>query len=58
MTDPFIGSCKAALNNLISSDRIQESEDPYKDFFQGILNFHSHYCLDEHSSSWCHHEKV
>ena len=58
MSDPFLGSCKAALNNLISGDIIKESKDPYTAFSQGILNFHHHYCLDEHSSSWCIHEKV
>ena len=58
MTDAFIGSCKAALNNLISSEKIQSSDDPYSDFSDAIKNFHVHYCLDDHSSSWCHHEKV
>ena len=58
MTDPFLGSCKAALNNLISSDKIQASDDPYRDFSEGIMNFHRHYCLDDHSSPWCQHENV
>lgn len=58
MSEAFIGSCKTALTNLISSDRIQSSDDPFKSFAEGLLNFHRHYCLDDHTSSWCHHEKV
>ena len=41
-----MGSCKAALSNLISSDKIQEGEDAFKSFSEAILNFHPHYCLD------------
>ena len=58
MAEPFLGSCKAALNNLISSEQLQASDNPFRDFSAGILNFHQHYCLDIHSSPWCHHEKV
>ena len=47
-----------ALSNLISSEKIQGSDDPLKSFSEAILNFHSHYCLDDHSSPWCCHEKV
>ena len=53
-----MGSCKAALSNLILSDKIQEGEDAFKSFSESILNFHPHYCLDVHSSPWCHHDKV
>ena len=58
MTESFLSSCKAALNNLISSDKIQASQDPYTDFSEGIRNLHSHYCLDDHSSPWCQHDMV
>jgi hypothetical protein len=58
MQEGFLGHCKAALSNLISSDAVKESEDPLKAFAEAIVNFHSHYCLDVHSSPWCHHEKV
>ena len=58
MSEAFLGSCKAALNNLISSDAIQKSDNPFQAFSEGILNFHAHYCEDDHSSTWCHHEKV
>ncbi len=58
MPEQFIGSCTAALSNLISSDVIQSAQDPYKAFCEGIMNFHQHYCLNDHSSPWCHHEKV
>ena len=56
--EAFICSCKAALSNMIAADRLYESEDPYTEFSAGIVNFHAHYCLDEHSSYWCYHEKV
>ena len=58
MSEDFIKSCKKALRNLISSERVEESEDPYSLFSEGVLNFFSHYCLDEHASTWCHHKKV
>ncbi len=50
--------CKTALSNLISSDRVQEAENPYKDFSEGLLNMVQHYCHNNHDSSWCHHPKV
>ena len=52
MTEGLLGHCKSALSNLISSEEVQESDDPLKSFSEAILNFHSHY------SPWCHHEKV
>ena len=58
MSDATINSCKAALNNLIASDHVCDSEDPYQAFSDGILNFYSHYCLDSHGSAWCYHDKV
>ena len=58
MGEGFINSCKTALNNLMSSEKIKSSADPYDDFFIAIKNFHAHYCLDDHTSTWCHHEKV
>ncbi len=53
-----MGSCRSALSNLISSDTIQNSEDPLKSFSEALVNFHSHYCMDVHTLSWCHHKKV
>ena len=58
MTDAFIGSSKAALKNLIAAEMVTDSEDPYTSFSEGLLNFHEHYCVDDHSSDWCWHEKV
>lgn len=58
MPEGFLGHCKAALSNLISSDKLQQSDDSLEAFSEAILNFHSHYCLDVHSSPWCHHEMV
>ena len=58
MNEAFIGSCKAALSNLIAVDKLYESEDPCQEFSAGILNFHAHYCQDDHNSSWCYHDKV
>ena len=39
-------------------EELYESEDPYQEFSAGILNFHAHYCQDDHSSSWYYHDKV
>ena len=50
--------CKAALSNLIASERVESADDPLTAFSDGILNFIGHYCLDDHRSSWCCHEKV
>lgn len=58
MPEEFIGSCTTALKNLISADDIKTSATPYSDFSEGIKNFHKHYCLDDHTSRWCHHPKV
>ena len=58
MSEAFISSCKVALHNLIASDKVCESADPYASFSDGIMNFHAHYCRDDHTSFWCHHDKV
>ena len=58
MSDAFVNSCKAALSNLISSDKIAASEDPYSAFSSALLNFYKHYCDDDHTSEWCQHDKV
>jgi len=58
MSEAFINSCKNALSNLISSETILQSEDPYSAFSSALLNFYQHYCLDKHDSKWCDHEKV
>ena len=58
MSEAFLGSCKTALNNLIASEAITEHENPYTAFSEAQLNFLNHYCLNDHSSEWCHHEKV
>lgn len=58
MNEAFINSCKAALKTLICADSVFAKEDPYAAFSEGILNFHSHYVLNDHSSPWCYHDKV
>ena len=58
MTEQFLTSCKSALSNLIGSDKVYSSENPFAAFSDGILNFHSHYCLNDHTSPWCFHDKV
>ena len=52
MSEGFLGSCKAALNNLIASEPVAEHTNPYSAFSDGLRNFFSHYCLDDHSSEW------
>ncbi len=58
MTDRLLNSCKAELSNLIASDEVASSDDPLKGFSEAIQNFINHYCLQDHSSKWCHHPKV
>ena len=58
MSEQFISSCKSALNNLIACDKVYENEDTFSAFSEGIVNFHAHYCENDHSSPWCFHEKV
>ena len=55
MPEVFLNSCKTALN---ASDTVADGEDPYTAFSEAILNFFQHYCCDDHSSSWCTHDKV
>ena len=50
--------CKAALRNLIASECVLKSDNPYEAFSESVLNFVSHYCHDDHASSWCHHVRV
>ena len=58
MGDPFLTSCKNRLANLISMDAIKESENQFAAFSEAVQNMYSHYCLDDHQSKWCTHEKV
>ena len=58
MSEAFVSSCKVALSNLIASDTVYDSDDPYAAFSEGIINFLHHYCHDDHSSPWCHHAEV
>jgi len=50
--------CKTALSNLTTSDELQQADNSYKAFSDGVQNFLRHYCLDDHTSTWCHHDKV
>jgi hypothetical protein len=40
MPETFLGSCKAPLNNLISSNRVQSADTPFEAFPEGLLDFH------------------
>ena len=43
----------------MASPDVVTAEDPLKAFSEALLNFHSHYCMDDHSSKWCqYHLKV
>ena len=35
-----------------------KSDEVYKNFSSGLLNFVNHYCSDDHSSHFCDHDKV
>jgi hypothetical protein len=58
MSDGFLTSCKNRLSNIIVSTAVLESDDPFAEFSAALLNMHNHYCLDNHTSKWCTHEKV
>ncbi len=58
MSDDLLTHCKAALSNVIASDIVQQSDNPFKEFTDGIQNFVQHYCRDSLAYSWCHHPKV
>ncbi len=58
MSDDVLTHCKAALGYVIASDVVQQSDNAFKEFVDGIRNFVQHYCWDSHASSSCHHPKV
>ncbi len=53
-----LNHCKASLSNVIASDKVQSSDDILKTFSEGIVNIINHYCDNDHSSTWCLHDKV
>ena len=44
---------KTVLRNSISCEEVLEDSSPPEAFSKGLLNFHSHYCNDQHDSPWC-----
>ena len=54
MSEGFIRSCKNRLANIISMDRVADSDDCFSPFSAAVLNMHSH----DHTSEWCTHDKV
>ncbi len=58
MTDGMLNSCKTALSTLIGSDKVQEADNSLEAFAEGLSNFVSHYCHDQHESPYCYHPKV
>ena len=53
ITEALIDRMKTALRNLISCEEVLEDSNPLEAFSKGLLNFHSHYCKDQHDSPWC-----
>ena len=53
MTEALIDRIKAALRNLMSCEEVLQDSNPLDAFSKGLLNFHSHYCMDKHDSPWC-----
>ena len=53
MTEALVDRMKAALRNLMSCEEVLEDDNPLEAFSKGLLNFHSHYCMDKHDSPWC-----
>ncbi len=58
MTDGMLNSCKTALSTLIGSDKVQDADNPLEAFAEGLSNFVSHYCHDQHESPYCYHPNV
>ena len=52
-SDDFIKQVKKSLSQIMASPDVIETEDPLQAFSEALLNFHSHYCKDLHSSKWC-----
>ena len=53
MSDDFIKRAKRLQSHLVASPDVMGADDPLKAFSEALLNFHSHYCQDVHSSRWC-----
>ena len=53
MTDAFIRRAKKALRNIACSPDVITVTHPLTAFSTALLNLHSHYCLDVHTSEWC-----
>jgi len=59
MTDALINRAKKALRNIACNPDIITAPHPLTAFSDALLNLHSHYCLDVHTSEWCkYHPKV
>ena len=43
---------KTVLRNLICCEDVLEDSNSLEAFSMGLLNFHSHYCKDQHDSPW------
>ena len=54
----MINRTKKSLRHIIASSNVLQSDKPFEEFKEGLLNFHAHY-EDNHSSKWCqYHPKV
>ena len=43
----------------MSSPDVAAARDPLAAFSEALVNLHSHYCLDDHTSEWCkYHSKI
>lgn len=58
MGEGFLNSCKKQLTRVIVSAAVMESDNQFSAMSSALLNFYNHYCLDDHSSPWCEHDKV
>ena len=59
ISDDFIKQAKRSLWQIMASPDVIEAEDPLQAFSEALLNFHSHYCKDLHSSKRCkYHSQV
>ena len=60
MNIDLIRRAMRSLHQIMASPDVVSVEDPLKAFSEALMNFHSHYCKDNHSSKLrqYHHPKV
>ena len=56
MIDSVITRAKKSLRHIIANPDVVTVDDPLTAFSDALMNFHAHYCKDEHTSQWCQYQ--